>query len=73
MDGIIPHTHTEFWRKKIEQNKARDERNKEALKRMGWSVLTIWECQLKPAARDHTLREIEYWINHAYLERFKKT
>ena len=68
----MPHTHTEFWRKKIGQNKARDERNKEALKKMGWSVLTVWECQLKPAVREQTLLEIEYWINHTYLERFKK-
>ena len=39
--------------------------------RMGWSVMTIWECQLKPAVREQTLREVEYWINHAYLERLK--
>ena len=39
---------------------------------MGWSVLTVWECQLKPAVREQTLLEIEYWINHAYLEQFKK-
>lgn len=69
-DGTLPHTHTEFWRKKIEQNKDRDERNKEALKKMGWSVMTIWECQLKPAVREQTLLEMEYHINHTYLERF---
>ena len=39
---------------------------------MGWSVLTVWECQLKPSARAQTLAEVEYWINHAYLERFRK-
>lgn len=71
-DGTIPHTRTEFWQKKITQNKLRDERNKGALKEMGWSVLTVWECQLKPAVREQTLLEIEYWINHAYLEQFKK-
>ena len=32
IDGTMPHTHTEFWRKKIEQNKDRDKRNKETLK-----------------------------------------
>lgn len=70
VDGTMPHTRTEFWQKKIEQNKARDERNKEALKKMGWSVMTIWECQLKPAMREQTLLEMEYHINHTYLERF---
>lgn len=68
-DGHIPRTNTDFWRRKIERNKQRDERAREELRRMGWGVLTIWECQLKPAVREATLREVEYWINHAYLER----
>lgn len=32
--------------------------------------MTIWECQLKPAVREQTLLEMEYHINHTYLERF---
>ena len=50
----------------------RDEYNKEALKKMGWKVMTVWECQLKSAVREKTLLEVEYWINHSYLERFKQ-
>ena len=46
--------------------------NKEALKKMGWKVMTVWECQLKSAVREKTLLEVEYWINHSYLERFKQ-
>lgn len=69
VDGLVPHTHTEFWKEKIELNKLRDARNKEALRNMGWNVITIWECQLKPAVRAKTLRELEYWINHAYLKK----
>ena len=34
--GIFPHSNVDFWRKKIERNKQRDEHNKEALKKMGW-------------------------------------
>ncbi len=71
-DGHIPHSNSTFWQKKIERNKARDELNKEALREIGWNVITVWECQLKPAVREQTLLEIEYWINHAYLERFRK-
>ena len=70
-DGHLPHSNVEFWRTKIERNKQRDARNKEELKRMGWRVMTIWECQLKPAMRQQTLLEMEYFINHTYLERFK--
>lgn len=70
-DSHIPHTNSEFWQKKIERNKQRDERNKEALKNMGWRVMTVWECQLKPAVRLRTLLEIEYHINHTFLEKVK--
>lgn len=72
VDGTLPKTNSEFWHKKIMRNRQRDARNKEALKRMGWRVMTVWECQLKPAARQQTLLEIEYHINHTYLERFKR-
>lgn len=70
VDGTMPRTNTEFWRNKIEANRKRDERNKEALKKSGWRVMTIWECQLKPAVREQTLLEMEYHINHTYLKRF---
>ena len=63
----IPKSNTEFWRNKIERNKQRDERQKERLHQMGWNVLTVWECQLKPSVRSRTLATIEYYINHSYL------
>lgn len=71
-DMHIPASNRDYWEKKIARNKERDRRNKAALKRMGWNVMTIWECQLKPAVREQTLLEMEYWINHVYLERFRK-
>ena len=46
--------------------------SKEKLVQMGWGVMTIWECQLKPAVREKTLFEMEYWINHSYLDRLRK-
>jgi DNA mismatch endonuclease (patch repair protein) len=64
-----PKTNAEFWRKKIERNKQRDEENKQRLKDMGWNVMTIWECQLKKDVRDKTLREIEYDLNKTFLDR----
>ena len=71
VDGHIPHSNSDFWRKKIERNKLRDTRDKEALKQMGWRVMTVWECQLKPTVRTQTLLEIEYHINHTFLKQFK--
>lgn len=71
-DMHLPATNSDYWAKKISQNKAHDAANKEALKRMGWKVMTIWECQLKPAVREKTLLEVEYWINHSYLQQLRR-
>jgi DNA mismatch endonuclease (patch repair protein) len=42
----VPKSRQDFWTRKFEGNKLRDQRNKTALARQGWKVLTIWECQL---------------------------
>lgn len=44
----IPATRRDDWIAKLSRNAARDARNGRRLRRMGWSVLTIWECQLTP-------------------------
>ncbi len=67
-DGHLPRTNASYWREKIERNRQRDIRAKETLKQMGWKVMTIWECQLKPAVREQTLHEMEYLLNRSYLE-----
>lgn len=42
-----PATRPEFWRNKISGNRERDARNIVELERLGWRVLTIWECSVK--------------------------
>lgn len=46
-------------------------RDKEALKQLGWKVMTIWECQLKKEVRENTLKEMEYWINKSFLDKYR--
>ena len=41
--GATPRTNTEFWRAKIERNRARDCDTTERLEAMGWVVLRFWE------------------------------
>lgn len=71
VDGRIPRSNSEFWRDKIERNKRRDELNKKKLVEMGWAVITVWECQLKPSVRQQTLSELEYYINKNFLDRYR--
>ena len=32
---------------------------------MGWHCITVWECQLKPKAREQTLESLAYTLNPA--------
>lgn len=43
----LPKSRVEFWEKKLASNQERDERNIQALEQLGWSVLVVWECELK--------------------------
>jgi len=45
--ATLPKSNAEFWRQKLEKNVARDRRNIQTLKDLGWYVLIIWECELK--------------------------
>lgn len=42
----LPKSRLDFWIPKLEGNRRRDRRNERALKKAGWRVLTLWECQL---------------------------
>lgn len=46
----LPKSNTEFWKSKIESNRARDERNIHQLKELGWRVMIVWECELRDLA-----------------------
>lgn len=43
----LPKSRRAFWKTKIEGNQARDLQNENALLKMDWHVVTIWECALK--------------------------
>lgn len=42
-----PATRKKFWQQKFERTIERDKKNKRELKKLGWKVLVIWECQTK--------------------------
>jgi DNA mismatch endonuclease (patch repair protein) len=47
----VPQSNLGFWRKKFEANRCRDRRNVRQLRRLGWRVAVVWECQLSTAHR----------------------
>lgn len=53
----LPKSRLDFWLPKLEGNRLRDHRSLRALRKMGWKVLIVWECQVhRPAALRESLR-----------------
>jgi DNA mismatch endonuclease, patch repair protein len=52
---VVPKTRTEWWVEKINGTIERDEIKINELEKKGWSVKTLWECELKPEKRIKTL------------------
>ena len=48
---VVPATNRKFWQEKRHGSALRDRRTRAALRKLGWSVSVIWECQTKDAAR----------------------
>ncbi len=51
LDSRIPKSNTAYWRPKLLRNVARDQRNRRELRRLGWRVLVIWECETRNPVR----------------------
>ena len=44
--AILPSSNKRFWEVKLLGNKRRDLRNQKRLRKLGWRVITLWECKL---------------------------
>src|SRR6266704_3018190 len=49
--ATTPATRVKFWQKKFTQNVLRDRNASSLLRRDGWTVLTVWECQARNPRR----------------------
>ena len=41
-----PKSRVAFWNGKVSENRRRDRRADRALRKLGWSVIRVWECQI---------------------------
>lgn len=46
-DSKLPETNREFWTKKIEKNRNRDDEVNRTLQEKGWTVMRIWQKELR--------------------------
>ena len=56
---VWPKNNAGFWKNKILGNVKRDERNLDELRKQGWHVIVVWECELKKDCCQLTLERIE--------------
>ena len=56
----LPKSNVEFWQEKFRRNVERDERKTSELESHGWTVFTIWECEIKRDATASIKRILEF-------------
>ncbi len=55
---VIPKTRTVWWMEKLNKNVMRDEKAQFDLEELGWTVLIVWECQLRSKSIQKTLEDL---------------
>ncbi|MBA4373899.1 MAG: very short patch repair endonuclease [Thermodesulfovibrio sp.] len=55
---VMPKTRTKWWDEKINRNKKLDVEHFKQLKEMGWKIVSVFECRLKPKRRERTLNQL---------------
>jgi DNA mismatch endonuclease (patch repair protein) len=59
----MPKSKVAFWQTKLRGNKKRDAAVRRQLKKIGWSVLVVWECQTTEAKKKYLKRQVLRFLN----------
>lgn len=59
----IPKTNTTFWVEKLSKNVIRDEENILLLKKLGWNVIVIWQCEISVEFLSQLLKTFKSYSN----------
>lgn len=59
----MPTANRTYWKTKLERNVMRDKRVRKSLRRMGWDLLIIWECELDVITRGTLHRRIRRFLS----------
>lgn len=55
----VPATNTQYWVAKVDRNQERDQEVWRQLEAKGWSVIIVWECELKKTALEQTICRVQ--------------
>lgn len=62
--NVTPSANADFWNTKRAYNKHHDEIVNETLAKKNWTVIRIWECELKKKSREKLLIKINSLISN---------
>jgi DNA mismatch endonuclease (patch repair protein) len=57
--AYVPKSRSEFWTRKFDSNVARDRLVTRTLRKAGWKIIRIWECELTPRGSNRAVGRIE--------------
>jgi DNA mismatch endonuclease (patch repair protein) len=63
-DGHLPKSRQDYWIPKLAKNKERDCQNDSKLRRLGWSLLIVWECQCSLTNMPKTIKRIKRHLSN---------
>lgn len=63
--AYTPKSNVDFWNKKFSSNLQRDKNIQNKLRKSGWKVLTIWECEIKEIEKTPEL--LDSLLNNSHL------
>jgi len=58
----VPSSNRDYWIAKMRRNAARDKRTERKLRRDGWGVMVIWECQINSVGKDRLRNRIAAFL-----------
>ncbi len=58
-----PASRRAYWNAKFARNMERDRSNLRKLRRLGWSVLVVWECQTRTTKRELLRRRLSKFLS----------
>ena len=69
LHGHHPKSNSDYWVPKLERNKVRDRLNRRALRKLGFSVWSFWEHDLKDGEAENSMRVLQRRLRRLVADR----
>ena len=60
--ATVPQNNHDYWIAKFDKNVLNDRKHADELSRLGWKIITVWECELKGQRFQETMDTISNMI-----------